>query len=95
MEMGMRPARLGLGAKQERKVAGSESVAGNLALKKQLTGNAGVTNHSNIFGAGAGAGVVKKKSNEHVKQSKNVQKRREFDNDDCGRASMLKNSSKK
>ena len=33
----MRPARLGLGAKAERKVASSDSVASNLALKKQLT----------------------------------------------------------
>lgn len=76
----MRPARLGLGAKAERKVASSDSVAGNLALKKQLTGVDSKKEFNN-------------KPVYKVQKPQNTQKQRRDDEESGGRASMI--SSKK
>lgn len=77
----MRPARLGLGAKAERKVASSDSVAGNLALKKQLTG----VNSKNE--------VNNRPVYKVQKPQQSTQKQRRDDEESGGRASMI--SSKK
>ena len=80
--MEMRPARLGLGAKAERKAVPSDSVAGNLVLKKQLTGT------------GNRAGKICDKQSFSFKEQKG--KRREFEEEaEGGRASMLKSKRKK
>lgn len=72
----MRPARLGLGAKPERKVAGPDSVTGSLALTKQL-----VT---------AATATTRKKSGSAHEHNAKQQKRKGFDDDDeRGRASMI------
>ena len=91
----MRPARLGLGAKAERKVAGSDSVAGNLALKNQLTrefkGRGGST--SSARGSTSSSSISTSASKSH---SKPPQKRKETsDEEGGGRASMISNKKKK
>lgn len=83
----MRQARLGLGAKPQRQVVAGDSVAANIALKNQLTGK------SNI--------QQKQKSRNYIqppgKVSKltTVKKRGGSDDEDGGRASLIKSRNKK
>lgn len=50
VEMNMRPARLGLGAKPVKSVVGGEGVSANLTLKKQLTSSSSKVTKPEVTG---------------------------------------------
>lgn len=91
---GLRPARLGLGAKAQRNVQG-DSVAGNLALKKQLTGSA---NEKPAFIPGnnkyKNSNMTSNKNN-HNNYSNKPKKRNDSDDECGGRASLISKKQKK
>lgn len=91
----LRPARLGLGAKVQKNLQG-DSVAGNLALKKQLTGLSDKSNKPS-FGK---YGDNKNKQKQPMSNKQNItsikkKKKRDFSDDESGgRASLIKKSRK-
>ena len=87
----MRQARLGLGAKAQRQVVAGDSVAGNLALKNQLTGvKSGTTSKPHHQHHHAKPSSSSTYSNSKVSKP-SANKRTDFDDDNGGRASLIRN----
>lgn len=79
-----RPTRLGLGAKAQKQMGAGDSVAGNLALKKQLTSN--TTNKNSSKNISQSSGVVKTAAKAHSNVKKSL------DDDAMGRATLIQSS---
>lgn len=86
----MRQARLGLGAKAQRQVVAGDSVAANILLKNQLTGksNPSSANKNNYH-------QTNHKQNIKVTKVTAAKKRGGLDDEDGGRASLIKSRNKK
>lgn len=82
----MRPARLGLGAKPQRNAVAGDSVAGNLALKNQLTGKSSQKHEQKK--------IQNIPTNSKVSKPTSTKRRTESDDESGGRASLIKNKKK-
>ena len=83
----MRQARLGLGAKAQRQVVAGDSVAANILLKNQLTGKSNPPINKNNY--------HQTTYKQNIKVTKVTAKKRGSDDEDSGKASLIKLRNKK
>lgn len=91
----MRQARLGLGAKPQRQTVAGDSVAANIALKNQITG--GSNRHNSQTSQKQNIKFNNSHKNNHLSKvaKPTGKKRNDSDDEDSGRASLIKSKHKK